>query len=175
MIPTVNQTPGRAGPAATQTAEVISSAVTRAQPEVPPVAETAVVDRDMLPDRWGTGRRDGTSTTSQQDPHSTTEEIEAPLDRALFQAKVIALLTEVYGDDACFQRALKLGTVTVRAIEDQPAPEMRPELSHAIYCHGAAQAHEPSTALDRPAEGLVPVNNAVGDFIAWWPKQPAPD
>ncbi|WP_181900583.1 hypothetical protein [Paracoccus thiocyanatus] len=99
--------------------------------------------------------------------------MEGPQDRAVFRAKVIRFLTAIYGDDEAFQRALKLGTIVIRAVEDPPKPDMRPELVHATYRHGAGQAHPADPAVGAPAvrgTGGPPHAVGAGDFVAWWPK-----
>ncbi|RDD72835.1 hypothetical protein [Paracoccus versutus] len=176
MIPTVHQIQSRAGPAATQAArevEIVGPTLARAQPEVPAVEESGGVGQDMQLGRQGIDHsRQAASAQAVQgggSAASAAEDADGPQDRAVFRAKVIRFLTAIYGDDESFQRALKLGTIVIRAVEDQPEPEMRPELSHATYRHGAAQAQQARAATERRGGGPPP-NVAAGDFVAWWPK-----
>ncbi|MDF3853248.1 hypothetical protein ACDP63_04800 [Paracoccus sp. P2] len=176
MIPVVHQIQSRAGPAATPAArevEIIGPTLARAQPEVPPVEESGGVAQDTQLGRQGVGRaRQAASARAPQGnapAGAAAEDADGPQDRAVFRAKVIRFLTAIYGDDESFQRALKLGTIVIRAVEDQPEPELRPELSHATYRHGATQAQQAPAAAERRG-GDQPATVAAGDFIAWWPK-----
>lgn len=178
MLPVVPQIQSRAGPAATQATrdmELVGPTIARAQPEVPAVAESGAVGADMQPGREGVdrSRRAESPGIRRQGgrPAQVAGDADGPQDHAVFRAKVIKLLTAIYGEDESFQRALRLGTIVIRAAEDPPEPEMRPELSHAIYRHGVGQA-QPAQAEPEAGDRSRGQPQAVGptDFVAWWPK-----
>ncbi|MFT4014141.1 MAG: hypothetical protein QM682_12210 [Paracoccus sp. (in: a-proteobacteria)] len=91
----------------------------------------------------------------------TTDVSPAPMDQIAFRAKVIAYLKSVYGDDPGFQRALKLGTITVRAVPGDEEAELQDSATHQLYR---------STAREATAAAGNPLRPGRGDFIAWWPK-----
>ena len=177
MIPVVHQIHSRTGPAATHAAqevevEVVGPTLARARPEVPPVGQADAVDKDMQLGCEGVDhsrRAESPPTPEREGMPGTASNPDGPQDRAVFRARVIRFLTAIYGEDEAFQRALKLGTIVIQAVEDQPEPEMRPELSYATYRHGAAQAQQAMAATDRQG-GDQSSNIVAGDFIAWWPK-----
>lgn len=177
MIPIVNQIHSRAGPATPQAAreaEVVGPTIARAQPEVPVVEESGAAAGDVPLGRGGIDRSQQTEAAPPRrqavKPARAAEDMDGPQDRAVFRAKVIRFLTAIYGDDESFRRALKLGTIVIRAAEDPPDPELRPELSLAIYRHGAEQADPPAEPLPERSSGGQPQAVGATDFIAWWPK-----
>ncbi|WP_199259197.1 hypothetical protein [Paracoccus binzhouensis] len=175
MIPVANQIQSLAGPAAAPAARTAEAPlVAQAPPRLPPVEETAPASEDVRLGRDGIGqaRQAGTGGRKLQAPvRPAAGDADSPQDRAVFRARVIKFLTAIYGDDEAFLRALRRGTIVVRAVEDQPEPEMRPELTYAIYREGVAQAQQfaPDLARRRRSGG-PPVSVGPHDFIAWWPK-----
>lgn len=87
------------------------------------------------------------------------------IDQMVFRAKVIAHLRRIYGDDPAFERALAMGTVVVRAVQESSDPAMQPELTYKFYRDGAGQDSQPVKRRGNPATGV-----GKSDFIAWWPK-----
>lgn len=174
MLPVVPQIQSRAGPAATPAArdmELVGPTISRAQPEVPAVEESGAVGGDVQPGREGIDRSRPTESPDIRRLGGGPAQAAGPQDCAVFRATVIKVLTAIYGEDESFQRALRLGTIVIRAAEDPPDPEMRPELSHAIYRHGAGQPHPAGAgpvAGDR-SRGQPPTLGP-SDFVAWWPK-----
>lgn len=173
MIPLASQIQSRAGPAITAAAHAgdpIGAPVAQTRSDIPPVEQASATSEDMQPGRDGVGHaaraEPGAGRRLPSSRHSADEST-GPQDRALFRARVIRFLSDVYGDDAAFLRAVEAGTITVRAVADQPEPEMRPELTYAIYREGVAQAE--AEWLQRRAGGL-PISVGPNDFIAWWPK-----
>lgn len=176
MIPLANQIHSRAGPAttaATHLGDPVGTTVAQGRTDIPPVEEASSVSEDVQLGRDGIGH----AAKAEAEPGEprrarpakpAAADTDGPQDRAVFRAKVIKFLNAMYRDDEAFQRALKLGTIVVRAVEDQPEPEMRPELTYAIYREGAIQAAA-ELALRRGADGL-PASVGPNDFIAWWPK-----
>lgn len=173
MIPLVNPIQSRAGPIATPQIrpDAVGPTIASAEAEIPPVEEAAPSSEDVQLGHEGIGHA---RETTPGEPRrvapvkSSVEDSDGPQDRAVFRAKVIKFLNAMYGDDEAFQRALKLGTIVVRAVEDQPTPEMRPELTYAIYREGAALAA--LAEVSRPSGNGPPVSVGQNDFVAWWPK-----
>ena len=91
----------------------------------------------------------------------------APQDRAIFRAKVIRFLAVQHQDDQSFLRALKQGTIVIHAVEDQPRPELRPELAFERY----RMSVQRNMQADRPVQATGPVTVGAHDFIAWWPNR----
>ncbi|WP_062561384.1 hypothetical protein [Paracoccus aminovorans] len=173
MIPLANPIQSRAGPAAApqlRPGDDAGPAIAAAEAEIPPVEESAAASADVQLGHEGIGHaREATQGETRRvaPTKSAVEDSDGPQDRAVFRAKVIKFLNAMYGDDEAFQRALKLGTIVVRAVEDQPEPEMRPELTYAIYREGAALAA--AEEVQRRTGG-PPVSVGPNDFVAWWPK-----
>ncbi|MCV2447074.1 hypothetical protein [Paracoccus sp. DMF] len=173
MIPLANPIQSRAGPAAApqlRPGDAAGPTIAAAEAEIPPVEESAAASADVQLGHEGIGHaREATQGETRRvaPTKSAVEDSDGPQDRAVFRAKVIKFLNAMYGDDEAFQRALKLGTIVVRAVEDQPEPEMRPELTYAIYREGAALAA--AEEVQRRAGG-PPVSVGPNDFVAWWPK-----
>ncbi|MFC3570896.1 hypothetical protein [Paracoccus simplex] len=175
MIPVANQIQSRAGAVAAPAARTAEAPlVAQAPPRLPPVEEIAAASKDVQLGRDGVGRTrraEARARPPQRSARPAPDDADGPQDRAVFRARVITFLTAIYGDDEAFLRALRRGTIMVRAVADQPEPEMCPELTYAIYREGAAQA-QPSAgdpAARRGANG-PPLSVGLHDFIAWWPK-----
>lgn len=172
MIPITNQIQSRAGPSVTPLARVdVPGTVAATQTEIPPVEEAVRVDEHLQLGRKGIGH--ARQPDAEQGDHRrvnpvkpAADDADWPQDRAVFRAKVIKFLSALYGDDAAFQRALKLGTIVVQAVEDQPDPQMRPELIHAVYRDRAVDAE----AVAPRSHGGLPATVGPADFVAWWPK-----
>mgnify|MGYP000042857813 CR=1 FL=1 len=179
MLPFANQIQSRAGPGPvqpTRSIDAVQPMQASARQDIPPV-----VQADAAADTFQRGRDD---IDRAQDAQSAAElrrlartgqdaaaDADSPQDRAVFRAKVIRFLQSIYHDDTAFQRALKHGTIVIRAVEDMPEPDMRPEIAYAIYRQGAMQAGQ--TVIDPgPARLRPPGQAAIGasDFVAWWPK-----
>lgn len=173
MIPLANPIQSRAGPVAApqlRPGDAVGPTVAAAEAEIPAVEESAASSEDVQLGREGIAhaRETAPGETRRVAPtKSAVDDSDGPQDRAVFRAKVIKFLNAMYGDDEAFQRALKLGTIVVRAVEDQPDAEMRPELTYAIYREGAALAA--AEELQRRSGG-PPVSVGPNDFVAWWPK-----
>ena len=91
--------------------------------------------------------------------------------RAVFRAKVIRFLQSIYRDDISFQRALQRGTIVIRAVEDMPEPDLRPEIAYAIYRQGAMQTGQTAIELSSPRRARgTQLGVGASDFVAWWPK-----
>lgn len=123
MIPILNQPQTRAGPAAplpVRGVEAVGPVIANAQTVIPPVEEAAPTSEDVQLGRDGvyrTGQPEADIATRQR-AKAVADDVEGPHDRAMFRAKVIKFLSALYGDDEAFLRALKLGTIVVRAVED---------------------------------------------------------
>lgn len=174
MIPIANPINSRAGPVVTALSRPGDNAVptiAAAEAEVIAVEEAASASEDVQLGHEGIAhaRQPATDEPRRAAPvKSSVGDADGPQDRAVFRAKVIKFLTAMYGDDEAFLRALKLGTIVVRAVEDQPEPEMRPELTYAIYREGVALAALSQPA--RPSGNGPPASVGQNDFVAWWPK-----
>ena len=178
MIPVVNQIQSRASPVATAPArgtEAVAQVAAQPEVEVRPVEQAEATHDAAQRGRGDLDRaRDAQAVAAQRqrsNQNRTVIEADSPQDRAVFRAKVIRFLQSIYHDDTAFQRALKHGTIVIRAVEDMPEPDMRPEIAYAIYRQGAMQAGQ--TVIDPgPARLRPPGQAAIGasDFVAWWPK-----
>lgn len=144
----------------------------------PPAAERAAgADADISSARRVYDTRGPGDASGAVPADGRSGEPGTPQDRAEFRAQAIALLRQAYGEDPGFQRAMRLGTLVIRTLADQPAPEMRPELSYAVYRAGAMQSAPDGTwhGVAPPPRAPVTVRVAAPqDFIAWWPR-PAPE
>lgn len=96
---------------------------------------------------------------------------EAPQDRAIFRAQVIKVLMALHQDDQSFQKALKRGTIIIRATPDPSPQDLRLERSYELYRKAAREAVRQAEAQNtRPGRSL-PSRIGPQDFIAWWPGQ----
>ncbi|KGJ02585.1 hypothetical protein SAMN04487972_10993 [Paracoccus halophilus] len=176
MLPIANPAQSRAGPVTVQPArlsEMVADITAAGQVEIPPVEQAEAASgtfqrgRDDL-DRALAAQSAAALRLRSQRAKTATIDADSPQDRAVFRAKVIKFLQAIYRDDASFQRALDRGTIVVRAVEDMPPPDLRPEIAHAIYRHGAAQTGPAPVEASGPR--AVPQSVGAGDFVAWWPK-----
>lgn len=179
MLPIANQTQTRASPVPvqpTRVVEVSAQVSAAAQADIPPVEET-----DASSDTFQRGRDDIDRAHDAQSAAALRQRARqardagadavTPQDRAVFRAKVIRFLQSIYHDDVSFQRALERGTIVIRAVEDMPEPDLRPEIVYAIYRQGAMQTGQTAIQLSTPRRSR-PAQLGVGasDFVAWWPK-----
>ena len=179
MLPIANQAQSRASPVPVQPTRVVEVAAqvsASAQADIPPVEEA-----DAASDTFQRGRddidraHDAQSVTAlrQRAGQSRDSAIDAdsPQDRAVFRAKVIRFLQSIYRDDISFQRALERGTIVIRAVEDMPEPDLRPEIAYAIYRQGAMQTGQTAIQLSSPRRARgAQLGVGTSDFVAWWPK-----
>ncbi len=179
MVPIANQAQSRASPVPVQPTRVVEVAAqvsASAQADIPPVEEA-----DAASDTFQRGRddidraHDAQSVTAlrQRAGQSRDSAIDAdsPQDRAVFRAKVIRFLQSIYRDDISFQRALERGTIVIRAVEDMPEPDLRPEIAYAIYRQGAMQTGQTAIQLSSPRRARgAQLGVGTSDFVAWWPK-----
>lgn len=179
MLPIANQAQSRASPVPVQPTRVVEVApqvTASAQAVIPPVDEA-----DAASDTFQRGRDDidrahdaqSVAALRQrgQKQQETGADADSPQDRAVFRAKVIRFLQAIYREDQSFQRALERGTIIIRAVEDTPEPELRPEVAYAIYRQGALQSGHATVDLDMPDRAQAkPQSVGTSDFVAWWPK-----
>ena len=179
MLPIANPVQTRASPTPVQPTRAMDATApisASAQQDIPPVDEA-----DAAADTFQRGRDDidraqdaNTVAALRQRLRQTRDsgvDADSPQDRAVFRAKVIRFLQSIYRDDISFQRALQRGTIVIRAVEDMPEPDLRPEIAYAIYRQGAMQTGQTAIELSSPRRSR-PALLGVGssDFVAWWPK-----
>jgi hypothetical protein len=178
MIPVVNQIQSRASPVATAPArgtEAVAQVAAQPEVEVRPVEQAEATHDAAQRGRGDLDRaRDAQAVAAQRqrsNQNRTVIEADSPQDRAVFRAKVIRFLQAIYREDQSFQRALERGTIIIRAVEDTPEPELRPEVAYAIYRQGALQSGHATVDLDMPDRAQAkPQSVGTSDFVAWWPK-----
>lgn len=179
MTPVANQAQSRASPVPVQPTRVVEVAAqvsASAQADIPPVEEA-----DAASDTFQRGRDDIDRAHDAQSvaalrqrarqARDSAMDADSPQDRAVFRAKVIRFLQSIYRDDASFQRALERGTIVIRAVEDSPDPDLRPEIAYTIYRQGAMQTGQTAIQLSAPRRsGAAHLGVGASDFVAWWPK-----
>ena len=179
MIPIANQVMTRAGPATGPSArgtEAVADPSVHGQGGIRPVEQAETASKTFQRGRDDLDRSQDAASVAvlrlrAKRAKTASVEPDAPQDRAVFRAKVIRFLQSIYHDDNSFQRAVERGTLIIRAVEDMPEPELRPEIAYAIYRQGAMQSGRAAIALDLPDPARVqPHSVGISDFVAWWPK-----
>jgi hypothetical protein len=179
MLPITNQVQTRASPVPVQPTRVVETTApisASAQLDIPPVEEA-----DSAADTFQRGRDDidrahdaqsvAAMRQRMRQSRDSGADADSPQDRAVFRAKVIRFLQSIYRDDISFQRALQRGTIVIRAVEDMPEPDLRPEIAYAIYRQGAMQTGQTAIELSSPRRARgTQLGVGASDFVAWWPK-----